>query len=170
MQIVQRRGKQRFDQPTRLFAVALMTIGCATAKKNPLPPNSPHAAPTIPSASSAASDPESNPRSEQTGATISRPRLLAILERGIPAFLATVDVDPVVELGRFKGWLWKGWRQPVTAAGLEPGDLLVAANGESLERPESFTRVWQALRKATAIDLDVVRKTGPTKLHYDIVP
>lgn len=132
------------------------------------------AAAAMQAAPGTAGEPASPSTATSTGAgerlTISRPRLLAVLEKGIPAFLSTVDVDPVVKAGHFQGWRWKSWRQPVAPEGISPGDLLVSANGHSLERPEAFTKIWLGLRQARAIDLEVVRPAGPKTLHYEIIP
>jgi type II secretory pathway component PulC len=51
---------------------------------------------------------------------------------------------------------------------LRPGDTVSRVNGRSVERPEEFKLVWDSLKGARELVLDIVREGHPSRLHYAI--
>jgi type II secretory pathway component PulC len=108
---------------------------------------------------------------EVNAGVIERAQLNAILARGIGQFLRSVITEPQNLNGRFVGWrilsLFDG--QPaIHVAVLRPGDTVRRANGQSLEHPEAFKAVWDALATAKELVLDIDRNGNRSKLRYTI--
>jgi len=105
------------------------------------------------------------------GGEIPRAALQAELARGIGRFLQQVKAEPVVSRGRFMGWRLATIfpnRADVTVKALQPGDVVLRVNGQSIERPEEFMAVWASLASADQIVLDVQRGTETTAVRYTI--
>lgn len=105
------------------------------------------------------------------GGTIPRWRMQAELNRGIGRFLREVHVHRVLSHGHFVGWKLLSLfasRAEVRVQGVKTGDVLLRVNGASVERPEAFKAVWDGLRSADEITLDIERAGQPTRVHYKI--
>jgi S1-C subfamily serine protease len=104
------------------------------------------------------------------GARLSRGEVMATLSAGFGAFLAHLQVEPVVVDGKFRGWrvlqlrphdpMWSG-------VDLAPGDVISAVNGKSIERPEQALSAFQSL--AIAPELRVSYQRGGV-LHELVLP
>ena len=77
-----------------------------------------------------------------------RLRAAATLRSAIPSLAAGIVVEAVEPAS------------PAAAAGLEPGDLLIAANGRPLERPRDLARALEALRPGDALSLTTREAEG----------
>jgi type II secretion system protein C len=121
--------------------------------KTPPPPPS---APTVPA---------TPPR------TIARAELVAVLDRSPGAFLSRVDPSPVFRSGRFHGWrLVTFFPGDARFAGvdLRAGDVVTRVNGRTVEKPDQLMEVWQALRTAPELTVDVERNGAPRTLRWSI--
>ncbi len=116
---------------------------------------------------------EAPPGKGERSGTISRAKLLAVLDRGPPTFLAQIDVTPKKEGARFIGWQLV---QIVDHAGslhdvdVVPGDILLAVNGQTIARPENLQTVWDSLRTANAITAQLWRGNAKFELAFTIDP
>lgn len=101
--------------------------------------------------------------------SVNRGDLLAVLEAGIPRFLAKLEVDAERVGGRFVGWRLKAYKEPTYERFvLQPGDLIMAVNQHSLERPEQLMQVWEGLAHAGEIVFDIVRGDQPSAVRFVI--
>jgi S1-C subfamily serine protease len=83
--------------------------------------------------------------------------------------LASIDEDPVVEGGRFRGWIFRGWRDDrFASAGLQAGDVIQRVNGKPIEKPEQLIEVWEELRRAPALVIEGTRGGQALELRYPI--
>lgn len=84
----------------------------------------------------------------------------ATLARGPQQFIAELTVRPVMEGRRFHGFELLKIAPASPLAGtvhLRPGDVIVSVNGASVERPDQFMKLWEALPKASHVDLKLRR-------------
>jgi hypothetical protein len=99
---------------------------------------------------------------------LTRTALNAALDAGPGAFLARVDVRAARAAGRFAGWeivsLWANARIE-----LRPGDVVLAVNGRTLERPESLSALFTELRSAREIVVDYRRGLERREARFPVV-
>lgn len=147
-----------------LVWLALAGIGCGAAPGRVEEP----AAPTIEAAVPAPALPTSEgPTSE---GTIARSALDAWLDAGLGRFLGHVTTEPHLDGGRFVGHRLTALRGSIfEGIDLSPGDTLVRVNGAPIERPEQALRVWNELRVASELTLEVLREGQPRRLRFAIV-
>lgn len=110
---------------------------------------------------------------ELNAGVISRAALEAELASGIGRFLQQVRAEPSVARGRFVGWRVTSLfanRSDVHVQVLRPGDTVTRVNGQSIERPEQFKALWDAMAKATELVLDIQREGRSSRLRYTIGP
>ncbi len=108
-----------------------------------------------------------------TPAVLTRDAVRAAVQRGIGHFLAGVELTPVVEGGRFRGFRLdhaRGLRR-WNAAGLaiRPGDVVTRINASPIERPEQAQAVFVRAATADAIIVDVLRDGAPVTLRIPVV-
>jgi hypothetical protein len=112
------------------------------------------------------------PKEQIDAGVIPRVALQAELQRGIGAFLRQVRTKPAMQRGRFVGWrvieLFKK-RPDVHVQGVQPGDTVLKVNGRSLERPEQFKSVWDALAAAKELVIEIERDGRRCELRYVIM-
>jgi type II secretory pathway component PulC len=103
--------------------------------------------------------------------TIARSELLAVLDKSPGAFLQHVDVSPRFSGGRFAGWriasLFPG-DDRFAHCDVQAGDVVLRVNGRAVEKPEQLMEVWQLLRSAPALELDLDRNGEPRTLRWPI--
>ena len=83
-----------------------------------------------------------------------------------------MDSEPRLSGGRFAGWRIRSFfpGDPRFAAiDLKPGDVILGVNGNTLERPDHFVEVWQALRHSTELTVELERAGERKTLHWKIV-
>jgi len=102
---------------------------------------------------------------------ILRADLDAVLDQGPGAFLARVEVEPVMEGDAFVAFQVAALHDPAMFDGVDlmPGDRLVSINGQSIERPEHAMTVWSSLRVASELTVVVSRAGQPHELRFAIV-
>jgi hypothetical protein len=103
---------------------------------------------------------------------IDRAVLDRVLDAGPGVFLAGLEVDADVEGKRFHGWrVVSFFPQDPRYAGVDlvPGDLVVRVNGRVIVRPEHFQEVWDGLRRANALVVEITRGGERFLLQYAIV-
>ena len=103
---------------------------------------------------------------------ITRDELDGVLDAGPGVFLHGMVVDADVVDGRLRGWRIRSFQvnEPkYDHVDLQPGDVVLAVNGRLIVRPEHLQRVWDSLREAKALVVDVERHGATFKLEYTIV-
>ena len=99
---------------------------------------------------------------------LTRTALNSALDAGPGAFLARVDVRAARAAGRFAGWeivsLW-----PNARIELRPGDVVLAVNGRTLERPESLPSLFKELRAAREVVVDYRRGLERLEARFPVV-
>lgn len=150
------------------LALILVLAACATS-----PPPAPVEETLItppPTAASAPAEPEPEPEAPLPAPTsFRRSEVLSVLDRGPADFLSSIDQDALVEGGQFHGWIFRGWRDRRYAiANLHPGDIIVRISGRPIERPDQFQQVWEALRAAPELVVEVQREGRPLTLRWPI--
>jgi hypothetical protein len=133
------------------------------------PPGAAPATTTPPRAPTRRAPPGSGTR---TG-TIPRATLLATLDAGPGAFLHGFEVAPVMNGDRFAGWrlvqLMDGEHR-FDGLDLAPGDILLAINGQPISKPDQLAAVWDSLRAANELVLDLARDQAAFQLRFAINP
>ncbi len=100
--------------------------------------------------------------------TITRDRLIAILDAGPASFLRNFEVNAKMSGDRFVGWelvQLVGRDNLLYDLDLAPGDVLLAVNGQAISRPDQLQTLWDSLRTANAVTAQLWR--GQTKLTLD---
>jgi len=108
------------------------------------------------------------PVARRRSGEIPRADLERVLTAGPGRLLARVQVKAKVIRGRFSGW--EVVRSPWGEVDLVAGDVVLAVNGRTLEHPLELKVLWDDLRKANAIAVEVDRKGQKFALQFDIVP
>ncbi len=104
---------------------------------------------------------------------ISRHEVASVVEKGPQRFIATIRVDPVMEKGRFVGYRLVGVAADSPLSNSQtvvPGDIIIAVNGESLERPEQFMRAWDVVRDASVLEVSLKRGAQVILYRWSITP
>lgn len=115
----------------------------------------------------APTEPEDN-----TPAELTREVLVDASTRGLGHFLSQVDVTPVVEGGRFLGFRLNSaihlrrWRR--AGADLLPGDVITRVNDQAIDRPERAVGCLAALREASELRIDLLRRSQPMTVRVAV--
>lgn len=108
---------------------------------------------------------------ELNAGVIPRAALRAELANGIGRFLQQVRTQPVVSRGHFVGWrlmtLFPS-RADIQVSVLQPGDIVLRVNGESVERPEDFKALWDSLADAPELVLEIERDGEASTVRFAI--
>jgi len=126
-----------------------------------------------------ATEPRDEPRTApapgkglRTG-TIARARLVAVLDAGPAMFLRQLEVAPRLSGDRFVGWQLVQLidrQSPLRDVDLVPGDVLLAINGKPLSRPDELQTVWDSLRTANEVMVQLSRGDQKFELRFTIEP
>ncbi len=145
----------------RTIVAAAFFVSCAgPAAERPRPRE---AAATAP-----ATAPASAP---SVSGALARAEVDSVLDAGIPRFLSSVDTSPAMADGRFLGFRVLSFTQGDARFSAGPvlrGDVVVAVNGLPIERPEHLFRIWQELRVASSLSVDVLRGGQPRRMTWAI--
>jgi S1-C subfamily serine protease len=151
----------------RLTATCALAIGVALAGCGPrVQPVRPGEEIEDPSAPRAQPDPA--PTGARRSGEVARTDLNHVLDAGPGAFLGRGEVKARLVKGQFHGW--EVVRSPYTDIDLVAGDVVLSVNGRVLEHPVDLERLWNDLRAANAIDVDVERGGRRFALHFAVVP
>jgi type II secretory pathway component PulC len=145
---------------TLVLAVALAP-GCASSGAPPDPGARAEGSRLLASEESeAAGRPVACPEFLRPG-VLRRAAVVRAVDRGLGQWLSRVRVKPVRAGGRFVGWellqLYPG-DACYAAVDLRPGDVVTRVNGASLEQPDQANEVFQGLRAARALDIELMRQ------------
>lgn len=100
-----------------------------------------------------------------------RAALDELLAKGPAYALAMVQIDPAKKDGKFVGFRIVSFRSEIPAyLDLRPGDVVTRINDLPIERPEQFFAVFEVLRTAAEVKLDVLRDGAPKTITVPIVP
>lgn len=102
---------------------------------------------------------------------IARAELDEVLDAGLGAFLGRVTTAPHMDGSRFVGFEIVELRDATLFQGvdLQPGDVVLAVNGQSIERPDDAFTAWTGLRVASEITIAVLRGSERRDLRFPIV-
>jgi hypothetical protein len=104
--------------------------------------------------------------------TIRRTDLVSFLEHRPAAFLRMVDSEPHLENGRFRGWTIRSFfpgDPRFSSIDLKRGDVVTRVNGRSIERPDQFIQVWEDLRQARELRVELLRNGQPHVSRWTII-
>jgi S1-C subfamily serine protease len=104
--------------------------------------------------------------------TVTRAKLLAVLDGGPGAFLRQLEVAPRMDGDRFVGWQLVQLLDrsgPLVDVDLQPGDVLLAINGKPLARPDQLQVIWDSLRTANEINAELWRGETRLSLKFEVV-
>ena len=156
-----------------LFCGALAACGPRPLPEMPSDVDDPNAAapaaPRDPAGAPAA--PAPSPVATARG-TIAHADLIAVLDAGPAAFLGKVRPEPTFAQGRFAGWrIGAVPRGPggFGAVDLSIGDIVLKVNGRVVERPEAFQEMWDAMRFADRLTVEIDREGSSHVLDFEIV-
>lgn len=103
---------------------------------------------------------------------IARPELLPVLDAGIGRFLSGVELSPSRDgAGEFEGFeivRFQPSSDGLAEADLQAGDVVLDVNGESIGRPDQAFAVWESLREASELVVNVRRGEERFALRFVI--
>jgi type II secretory pathway component PulC len=114
------------------------------------------------------------PVEDTTPAVLTRQVLADAAAQGLGHFLSEVDVSPVLEGGRFVGFRLNSarnlrrWRR--AGADLRPGDVVTRINDQPIDRPERALGCLAALRDASELRIDLVRRGEAMQVRLAVTP
>lgn len=162
-----------------VLASALVT-GCGPAVQvEPSPfeeddpraePSAPPAAAALPSTSEDISEPTVTERTRR--GSVQRTVLDSLLDRGPGVFLRGVELAPHFRSGRFAGWKivqFMPGESRFDPYDLRPGDVIGMINGRLIERPPHLSALWEELRTADAVAIEVRRGDDAFRLHFEVL-
>ena len=100
-----------------------------------------------------------------------RTSVVRAVDGGLGRWLSQVRVTAVRQSGRFGGWqILRLYPDDPCYQGvdLRPGDVVTRVNGNQLERPEQANVVFQGLRAARALDIELLRDGQPRRVSLAI--
>jgi S1-C subfamily serine protease len=138
-------------------AFALVACGGSAPPPAPLPPPAPVANPALPPGLPAG--------------TLRRADVNAVIDAGFARFLQTLDVEPSLDAGRFRGWTIVELRSDELFGGvdLKLGDVVTSVNGMKIERETEAWDTFESLRNADQIVVAYARAGTSKTLSYKIV-
>jgi hypothetical protein len=100
---------------------------------------------------------------------IHRAELEAVLEKGPPWILARVDMEEVLDAGKFVGWRIRELPHEWKGIDLESGDVVTAVNTMPLETPNDFWAAWTTLSVASELKVSYLRDNEAREMRLPIV-
>lgn len=142
----------------RRWSIILLCCACATSRTEPEPKL----------ARSASAEPLSAGRG---GRALSRAAVVEVVNQGLGAFLQRVELEPSLSEGRFQGFRIVGLRPESywQRVDLELGDVVTHVNGRSIERPDDAWEVFESLKQAPQLRVDLLRNGERHQLALEIV-
>jgi len=107
-----------------------------------------------------------------SGGTLQRSEVLDFLENGPATLLRSVPVTPVLEGDALVGYQIDDFfvnDSRFERIDLQRGDIVTAVNQDRLLRPEDLFAVWESLRAAPRLQIDVIRENTLRTLTWEIV-
>ena len=106
-----------------------------------------------------------------TAGAIPRRELVRVLDAQPGMFLQHVTPEPRFVRGRFYGWRLAAFfpgDARFSGVDLRAGDIILRVNGSSVERPEQLIDVWQSLRRAKELVVEIDRNGAGKRLRWSI--
>jgi type II secretory pathway component PulC len=102
---------------------------------------------------------------------IQRTTLTKVLSRGPGRFFERMPVTPYKAAGRFVGFQIVAVYGQVAPHpnGIHVGDVVTAVNGKPVRTPGQFMAVWNGMKKAGVLQVDLVRGQQLLRIDYKIV-
>jgi type II secretory pathway component PulC len=103
--------------------------------------------------------------------SIPRAAFLKVLQEGIPRFLQKVSVEPQLDHGHFIGWrvvAFSSGDSRFVNSPIKPGDIVVAVNNRSIERPENLKEIWDGLEHADKLSFRILRDQKEFVIKFTI--
>lgn len=97
----------------------------------------------------------------------------AAMARGPQRVVASVEVQPALEKGRFLGFRIVRLQPDGdfrSCTSLLPGDVVLTVNREPLERPEQFMRAWEVVKASRSVEVELQRGTSRMLYRWTIQP
>ena len=96
----------------------------------------------------------------------------ATVDAGLGWFLQLVEVEPVIESGRFRGFRVMALRPRTYWQGVDirPGDIVTSVNGLPIERDVQAFEAFQSIKKSDELRVKYVRQGRERELVYRILP
>jgi len=155
----------------RMSLWALVLAGCATHAVTPDP--TPVAIESSPvSAEPVAPMPTPPTPVARAPFTLTRGEVNRTLDAAPGAFLRRVSTEVRLRQGRFAGWRIVSFAPSdlaFTDGPLQAGDVILRVNGHTLERPDDLLDLWQALRSAPSLTVELERNGVGSTLRWTIV-
>lgn len=148
--------------------VGTLTAACASAPA-PRPDRTP---PEVSARPEPAAPAPATPAPTEGARTVTRTAVLDVLDKGIPWILRQVETEPELAGGQFVGFrLVTFFQSDARFRGVDiaPGDVVLRINGLPIERPEQAYRIWQELRVASEIRVEILRAGTAREVDYTIV-
>lgn len=104
---------------------------------------------------------------------LSRAELLRVVAAGPQRFIASLQVAPHLDGRRFVGFRIEGFAPDsplVNSRAVQPGDVILAVNRESLERPEQFMKAWERLDEGDALEVELLRAGQRLRYRWTLIP
>jgi hypothetical protein len=101
-----------------------------------------------------------------------RAAIVRVVDRGLGQWLSQVRVAPARTGRKFTGWEIRELYPDdpcYRAVDLRAGDVVTRVNGASLEKPDEANQVFQGLRTAPGLDIELVRQGVPRRVSLAIV-
>jgi hypothetical protein len=102
---------------------------------------------------------------------VPRAALQLLLDAGPGPLLRALEVKPRFRDNRFRGWEIVQFMPCETrfdGLDLRPGDIIGRVNQQPIARPEQLSGVWQTLRGADAITIEVSRPGEDFELRFEV--
>lgn len=155
-------------------AMISLAYACSSAAPAAPPPRVASSRATSGASAAAPARPPQPPQaaSPAVAGRIDRAALLPVLDAGLGRFLQGVQTKPFLVEGKFVGFevlsLWPNDPR-FQHSGIRLGDVVVRVNGQSIEHPEQALEVWNGLRVASALYIELLRNGRPRELRFAIV-
>ena len=101
-----------------------------------------------------------------------RAAIVRVVDRGLGQWLSQVRVAPARSGRKFTGWEIRQLYPDdpcYRAVDLQAGDVVTRVNGASLEKPDQANQVFQGLRTAPGLDIELMRQGVPRRVSLAIV-
>lgn len=102
---------------------------------------------------------------------IDRTVFIEFLEEGPPQVFQALLLAPVLRENSFTGFRIESIADsagPISTCGLRTGDIVTSINGRDISRVEAFLQVWESMRSADQLQVDIIRGGDARTLAWHI--
>lgn len=102
---------------------------------------------------------------------LSKQTVEQVLDAGPQKLIAGLRVEGHRALGKFVGFrivkvLPDGPLSDMEA--LKVGDIIITVNGQSVERPDHFMKIWEGVRKRDTLEVRILRGVQPLVYRWNL--